>query len=207
MWLKIDLWVSLVSVGCWKSVSESLWTQHSENSKDICASRAWMTHMYRVFQKAHWICKLFEVAILIRLSDSKSFESGINSVCICLLKSAMPSLWDATSIYWLAKSFSNCSTTFSKVSGLHCSSKKYTVQDTTEIFLPPESNRYSPDRTGVPIWYLYYFYDIFWIYGKGREKDHSNPAFDPWEGSLLEKKAIICKSCVHCTRTHYEYNK
>ena len=83
----------------------------------------------------------------------------------------MPSLWDATSIYWLAKSFSNCSTTFSKVSGLHCSSKKYTVQDTTEIFLPPESNRYSPDRTGVPIWYLYYFYDIFWIYGKGREKD------------------------------------
>ena len=83
----------------------------------------------------------------------------------------MPSLWDATSIYWLAKSLSNCSTTFSKVSGLHCSSKKYTVQDTTEIFLPPESNRYSPDRTGVPIWYLYYFYDIFWIYGKGREKD------------------------------------
>ena len=191
----------------------------------------------------------------------------------------MPSLWDATSIYWLAKSFSNCSTTFSKVSGLHCSSKKYTVQDTTEIFLPPESNRYSPDRTGVPIWYLYYFYDIFWIYGKGRGKDQcqllmqktgwtnhsafqsghssslvwsslvwsclekefclwlwshgcsqqpcscrqgnfdmvttkgttrrtlSRPAFDPWEGSLLKKKTIICKSCVYCTLTHYEYNK
>ena len=32
----------------------------------------------------------------------------------------------------------------------------------------------------------------------------SRPAFDPWEGSLLEK-AIICNSCAYCTRTHYEY--